>query len=159
MYSGGFEKVERIKLMDLSNLKSIKTKRKSKRIGRGIGSGKGGHTVGRGTKGQKARKGKKIAVGFEGGQVPLYKRLPQLGGFKSYKNVVSLRISQLNKFDEGTEVTPELLIRTKIIKNKKFSGVKIVGGGDLKKKLILKGFTYSKGAYESAKKSGSTIND
>ncbi len=145
--------------MDLSNLKTIKTKRKSKRIGRGIGSGKGGHTVGRGTKGQKSRKGKKIFVGFEGGQVPLYKRLPQLGGFKSYKNVASLRISQLNKFDEGIEVTPELLIRERMIKNKKFNSVKIVGGGDLKKKLILKGFTYSKGAYELAKKSGSTIND
>lgn len=145
--------------MDLSNLKTIKTKRKSKRIGRGIGSGKGGHTVGRGTKGQKSRKGKKIFVGFEGGQVPLYKRLPQLGGFKSHKNTASLRISQLNKFDEGIEVTPELLIRERMIKNKKFNSVKIVGGGDLKKKLILKGFAYSKGAYESVKKSGSTIND
>ncbi|GIW69552.1 MAG: 50S ribosomal protein L15 [Patescibacteria group bacterium] len=145
--------------MDLSNLKTIKTKKKAKRIGRGIGSGKGGHTVGRGTKGQKARKGKKIAVGFEGGQVPLYKRLPQLGGFKSRKRVVSVRLLQLNRFDEGAEVTPELLIKEKIIKNRKFNNVKIVGGGELKKKLILKGFSYSKGSYESVKKSGSTIND
>jgi large subunit ribosomal protein L15 len=73
--------------MNLSNLtRHDGIKRKGKRLGRGIGSGKGGHTVGRGTKGQKARRGSKFTVGFEGGQVPLYKRLPQLGGFKNSRS-------------------------------------------------------------------------
>ncbi len=145
--------------MDLSNLKTVKNKSKAKRLGRGYGSGKGGHTVGRGTKGQKSRKGHKIAVGFEGGQVPLYKRLPQIGGFKGYKKTLSIRLSELNKIDDGSEVTPDVLARKKIIRNPGRGGVKIIGGGSLKKKLILKGFTFSKGAYEEAKKSGSTIND
>ncbi len=145
--------------MDLSNLQSIKEHRKSKRLGRGYGSGKGGHTVGRGMKGQKSRKGHKIAVGFEGGQVPLYKRLPQLGGFKALKKPVAIRLSELNKFNEGAEVSPEILLKKRIIRSIPRLGVKIIGGGSLKKKLILKGFSYSKGAFEEAKKSGSTLND
>ena len=145
--------------MDLSNLVSLKTKRSKKRLGRGYGSGKGGHTVGRGMKGQLSRTGHNLAVGFEGGQVPLYKRLPQLGGFKSLKKAVGIRLEELNKFEEGTEVTPMSLLKKRIIRTLTRQGVKIIGGGSLKKKLILKGFTYSKGALEEAKKSGSTLND
>lgn len=145
--------------MDLSNLIKTKQKNKKKRLGRGIGSGKGGHTVGRGTKGQKSREGKKLFVGFEGGQVPLYKRLPQLGGFKSPRKNLSIKLNDLNVFKEGTEVTPELLVREGVFKKIPAQGVKIIGGGSLKKKLILKGFTFSKGAREEAEKTGSTIND
>jgi large subunit ribosomal protein L15 len=147
--------------MELSNLEKIKgLKRAKKTIGRGIGSGKGGHTVGRGNKGQKARSGShKPWAGFEGGQVPLYKRLPQLRGFRVYGKIdpTIINISMLNNFEDGTEVTVEKLLSSKVLNEATKVGVKILGNGELKKKLTLKGFTYSTSAREKIEKAGSKI--
>lgn len=147
--------------MDLSNLKSTATRKSSKRVGRGYGSGRGGHTSGRGTKGQNSRKGHKFGLGFEGGQVPLFKRLPQIGGFTNHssKAVLTVYMSDLNKFKEGDELTPIVLLKKGIISYIPRYGVKILKGGELKKKLVLKGFAFSKGAREEVEKSGSSIND
>lgn len=148
--------------MNLSGLiKNKGIKRKSKRLGRGIGSGKGGHTVGRGTKGQKARRGHKFTVGFEGGQVPLYKRLPQLGGFnnKRSKKIGVVNLTIFNKFENGAKVMPESLVDLGVFKNLPKDGIKILAGGKLEKKLIISGFLYSKSAKGKIEKSGSEIND
>ncbi|MFZ2664471.1 MAG: 50S ribosomal protein L15 [Patescibacteria group bacterium] len=146
--------------MELSKLTKYKTDKKSKRVGRGRGSGKGGHTVGKGTKGQKARRGTKFGIGFEGGQSPLYKKLPQIGGFKShtFKEVSIIDLSVLNSFKDGETVTPEMLMNKGIIKKIPLGGVKILSDGDLKKKLTLKNFLFSKRAKEKIEKSGSKIN-
>jgi large subunit ribosomal protein L15 len=136
--------------MDLSTLlKSTGVRRGKKRVGRGIGSGKGGHTSGRGNKGQKARKGTgKPGLGFEGGQVPLYKRMPQLRGFSVYHKkrpqVVSLDVFSV--FKAGEKVTPEMLFKAKIIKAFPKKGVKILAKGKLKHKMIFKGFMFSEAA-------------
>jgi large subunit ribosomal protein L15 len=144
--------------MNLFNIiKVLGNKRKSKRVGRGYGSGKGGHTSGKGAKGQKARSGNKHLVGFEGGQVPLYKRLPQMGGFKNpnSKNVVSVNLKDLNAFRTGAKVTPQDLVGKKIIRElPRKAFVKILGDGTLEKKLTLKGFLYSKTAKEALEKAG-----
>lgn len=148
--------------MELSRLtKNNGMRRKGKRLGRGIGSGKGGHTVGRGTKGQKARRGSKFTVGFEGGQVPLYKRLPHLGGFKNNrsKKIGTVGLNVLNKFNEGTKVTPDSLVDIGIFKKLPKDGVKILGDGKLDKKLTISGFIYSESAESKIKKSGSELND
>ncbi len=143
--------------MKLDRLTKAKLFKSSKRRGRGFGSGKGGHTVGRGTKGQKSRN--KVAVGFEGGQVPLYKRLPRVGGFKNptRKSIVSVSISRLNIFKDGSTVTPENLVEMKIIKRVPKHGVKLLGTGDLEKKLTVQGFYTSGAALEKIEKSGSKI--
>ena len=148
--------------MELFNIKKLNNDKKSKRVGRGRGSGKGGHTVGRGQKGQKARKGAKPNLGFEGGQSPLYKRLPRIGGFnrpQSSENkaqIVSLDI--FNKLKDGDEVTPLLLVEKKILKDIPSGGVKVLSKGELKKKVILKGFTYSEKAKQKIESFGATIN-
>ena len=148
--------------MKLSGITKISgLKGKAKRIGRGIGSGKGGHTVGRGHKGQNARKGHKFGLGFEGGQVPLYKRLPQLGGFRSFnaKDVVAVSLSAFNKLKDATEVTPKVLLEKRIIKRLPKNGVKVLANGTLKKKLTFKGFLFSQAAKTLVEKAGSKIND
>jgi large subunit ribosomal protein L15 len=148
--------------MSLSNLTRVKgIKGSKKRIGRGIGSGKGGHTVGRGTKGQNARRGSKFTLGFEGGQVPLYKRLPQLGGFTNptENDIIAVTTTQLNYLDEKAHVTPELLLEKGLIKRIPLDGVKIILGNKVGKNFTLKGFLYSKGARASLEKSGSKINE
>lgn len=142
--------------MNLSNLPKLKGKdRKAKRVGRGVGSGKGSHTSGRGQKGQKARSGYNLPFGFEGGQVPLYKRMPKRKGFvnpRRFKRFV-VNISQLNNFKEE-EVTPIDFVKAGFIKAVPNYPVKILGTGDLKKKLYLKGFVYSKSALEKITKLG-----
>ncbi len=145
--------------MDLSNLIVVKNIKKKMIIGRGIGSGKGGHTVGSGAKGQKARKGHKIKMGFEGGQVPLYKRLPQLGGFNNptKKDIFTISLNALNVFKEGSTVTIADLIKKNIIKRAPKYGVKILADGKLEKKLTLVGFSYSVASKEIVEKSGSTL--
>ena len=145
--------------MDLSNLPKT-TQKKKKRLGRGYSSGKGGHTVGRGTKGQKSRGSRKIPLGFEGGQIPLYKRLPKIGGFRSLRigQVIAINLKDLNIFRAGSKVTPESLVEKKMIKRVPRGGVKILSKGKLEKKLILSGFTYSKTAKEKIEKSDSKIN-
>lgn len=143
--------------MELNKLIKTNTK-KAKRRGRGYSSGKGGHTIGRGAKGQKARNN--VSLGFEGGQVPLFKRLPQLGGFKNptKKEIKGISLSALNVFKEGTEVTPESLLEKGIIKKMPKYGVKILANGELEKKLELKGFQTSKAAAEKIEKSGSKLS-
>lgn len=124
--------------MDLSSLKNTPGARKTrKRVGRGRASGMG-KTATRGHKGQYARKGHKHKLGFEGGQMPLIRRIPKRG-FKNPNRVVfaPVNVSSLEQFDNGTEVTPELL-REKGLYAKKFDGVKLLGCGDLTKKLTVK---------------------
>lgn len=131
-----------------------------KRVGRGIGSGKGGHTTGRGQKGQKARSGnRKPGLDFEGGQVPLYKRLPRIDGFKVYgkSKPAIINLSDLNAFKEGVEVTPEMLVAAKRIAKLTKWGVKVLGNGKLEKKLTLKGFLFSESAKKKVDESGSEI--
>jgi large subunit ribosomal protein L15 len=145
--------------MKLSRIPKIsKKKRQSKRLGRGYGSGKGGHTVGRGTKGQKARG--KVPVGFEGGQIPLYKRLPKIGGFRNprKKDVIAISLSKLNLFKSGDVVTPEKLLEEKIIKRLPKHAVKILNRGELGKKLTLKGLVASKEAQKKIEKAGGKLS-
>lgn len=136
--------------MELSNLsKIIGNKGPSKRIGRGGGSGKGFHTVGRGNKGQNARSGHGIPVGFEGGQVPLYKKLPKIRGFKrSYKKRPAvLNFYSLDVFENGTEITPQILLDKGLInKSDLKKGVKILAHGKLDKKFTFSGVSFSKSA-------------
>jgi large subunit ribosomal protein L15 len=147
--------------MDLSNLLKLQgNSHKKKRVGRGIGSGKGGHTSGRGQKGQKAREGHKFSIGYEGGQTPLYKRLPQIGGFRSptSKFITAIRLSALNSFEDGAKVTPEALVEAGVAKRISKYGVKLLASGELTKKLTLKGFKYSEQAKKLIEKSGSKID-
>lgn len=146
--------------MDLHKITKIKgNKRPSKRVGRGGGSGKGWHTTGRGQKGQKARVGYNLPIGFEGGQVPLFKRLPMIGGFRNHraKRIVGISLDLLNHFREGATVEPKDLVEKNIIKQLPRDGVKILGSGKLEKKLTLKGFLYSASAKKLIEKSGSTL--
>lgn len=120
----------------------------AKRKGQGVGSGNG-KTAGHGHKGQNARSGGGVRPGFEGGQLPLFRRLPKRGftnaRFKTEYAVLNL--SDLNKFEEGTEVTPGLLKDMGILKNQ-LDGVKILGNGTLEKKLVVKANKFSKRAME-----------
>ena len=128
--------------------KNIGATHARKRVGRGPGSGLG-KTSGRGQKGQKARSGVSIGAVFEGGQLPLYRRIPKRGftnaKFKTVYAVVNL--AQLNVFEDGTVVTPALLKDTGILK-KQLDGVKVLGNGELTKKLTVKANKFSKSAIE-----------
>ena len=133
--------------MDLSNLKpAAGSNQDSFRKGRGHGSGNG-KTAGKGHKGQKARSGAP-RPGFEGGQMPLYRRIPKRG-FKciNSKNIVGINISVLERFDDGAEVSVATLIEEGIVKNPR-DGVKILGNGELTKKLTVKANAFSAGAKE-----------
>jgi large subunit ribosomal protein L15 len=125
----------------------------SKRVGRGIGSGLG-KTAGKGHKGQKARTGGKIRRGFEGGQTPLYRRLPKRG-FKNHfaKEYAVVNLSDLEKFENGTTVNAELLLSEGIIK-KELDGVKVLGNGTLTKKLTVVATKFSKTAEEKIQAAG-----
>lgn len=126
-----------------------------KRVGRGSGSGLG-KTSGKGQKGQKARSGSGKGANFEGGQLPLYRRLPKRGfsnaEFKTTYAVINL--SDLNKFDNGTVVTPALLKETGLVK-KGLDGIKVLGEGSLEKKLTIQANKFSASAIEKIEKSGS----
>lgn len=133
--------------MDLSSLKAAQGSRKDKfRKGRGHGSGNG-KTAGKGHKGQKARSGAP-RPGFEGGQMPLYRRLPKRG-FKNInsKIIVGINVSELERFDNDSTVTVDTLIETGIVKNPR-DGVKILGNGELTKKLTVQANAFSAGAKE-----------
>lgn len=125
-----------------------------KRVGRGIGSGLG-KTSGKGHKGQNARSGGGVRPGFEGGQLPLFRRLPKRGfsnaKFKTEYAVINL--SDLNNFENGAEITPELLKDMGILKNQ-LDGVKVLGNGKLEKKLTVKANKFSKLAKEEIEKLG-----
>ncbi len=142
-----------MKLNELMQNKGAKQERR--RVGRGMGSGLG-KTSGRGEKGQKARSGVSIKATFEGGQLPLYRRLPKRGfsnaPFKIKYAVIN--VSDLNRFEDGTVVTKELLKESGLVKNQ-LDGVKVLGNGTLEKKLTIKADKFSREAIEKIEKSGS----
>lgn len=140
-----------MKLHELSP--SEGAKKKAFRVGRGHGSGNG-KTSGRGQKGQKARSGGVVRPGFEGGQMPIYRRLPKRGFTNIFaKKYTSINVEDLNKFDNGTEVTAELLKESGVIK-KINDGIVILGRGDLEKKLTIKAKRFSKSAEEKINAAG-----
>ena len=135
--------------------KNIGATHAKKRVGRGSGSGLG-KTSGRGQKGQKARSGGGVNPVFEGGQLPLYRRIPKRG-FKNamFKTTYAvINVEELNVFEDGTVVTPALLKETGIIKNQ-LDGVKVLGNGKLEKKLTIQANKFSTSALDKIKESGS----
>ena len=132
--------------MELSNLRPAEGSKHSDNFRRGRGHGSGnGKTAGKGHKGQLARSGHK-KPGFEGGQMPLYRRLPKRGFTnRNTLKIESINVSALERFDNDTEVTIDLLIETGIVKNPK-DGVKILGNGELTKKLTVKVNAFSESA-------------
>lgn len=140
--------------MKLHELKPSEGSRKvRKRLGRGIASGTG-KTSGKGHKGQNARSGGGVRPGFEGGQTPLFQRLPKRGFTNVTRKEYSVvNVEVLNRFEDGTEVTPELLLETRII-NKHRDLVKILGNGKLEKKLTVKAHKFSGAAEEAIKGAG-----
>ena len=140
--------------MKLHELKPAEGSRSSrKRIGRGIGSGTG-KTAGKGHKGQNARSGGGVRPGFEGGQNPLFRRLPKRGFTNiNRKDYAVVNLDALNRFDEGTEITPALLIESGVVSNER-SGIKILGNGSLEKKLTVKAHKFSGSAKEAIEAAG-----
>jgi large subunit ribosomal protein L15 len=129
------------------------SKKNRKRVGRGIGSGHG-KTSTRGHKGQNARSGGGVRPGFEGGQMPLYRRLPKRGFTNIFKKQYAVvNIGDLNRFDENTKVTPELLIESGLVK-KLYDGVKILGNGELEKKIDVVAHAFSESAKEKIESAG-----
>lgn len=143
--------------MKLHELKPAQGSRKVRnRVGRGTSSGNG-KTSGRGQKGQKARSGGGVRLGFEGGQTPLFRRLPKRGFTNVNTKVYELvSLEDLNVFEDGTEVSPSVLKNVGIIKNEK-SGVKILANGDLTKKLSVKAAKFSKAAEAAIVAKGGSV--
>src|SRR5262245_40598800 len=151
--------------LNLSNLQPAQARKDRKRVGRGLGSGKGRYS-GRGIKGQKSRAGSHyMRAGFEGGQMPAYMRMGKqrgstskdampIGPFRT--SVWSLNVSSLTRFDAGTEVTPELLKEAGLIRNLR-RDVKILGQGDLGVKLSVSAHAFSKSAVEKIEAAGGTV--
>ncbi|GGJ75405.1 large subunit ribosomal protein L15 [Anoxybacillus voinovskiensis] len=135
--------------MKLHELQPAPGSRKERnRVGRGIGSGNG-KTSGKGHKGQNARSGGGVRLGFEGGQTPLFRRLPKRGFTNIHrKEYAIVNLDALNRFEDGTEVTPELLLETGVVSKLK-AGVKILGNGQLEKKLTVKAHKFSSAAKEA----------
>ena len=124
-----------------------------KRLGRGTATGQG-KTAGRGMNGQKSRSGGGVRPGFEGGQMPLYRRLPKRGFTNIFgTQFAEINVEVLNKFEDGAEITPELLKSEGIIK-KQLDGVKVLGNGELTKKLTVKAHKFSKAAAEKIEAAG-----
>ena len=143
--------------MDLSNLRPADGSKHSDNFRRGRGHGSGnGKTAGKGHKGQKARSGAP-RLGFEGGQMPLFRRIPKRG-FKNRNTltIVCINVSALEVFDNGTEVNVEALMEKGIIKNPR-DGVKILGNGELTKKLTVKANAFSEGAKAKIEAAGGSI--
>ena len=144
-----------MKLHELEKNIGATHRAKRKGIGRGSGNGK---TSGRGQKGQNSRSGGGVRANFEGGQIPLYRRLPKRGfsnaKFKTTYSVIN--VSDLNVFEDGTVVTPALLKETGLLK-KQLDGVKVLGNGTLEKKLTIQANKFSKEAMEKINKAGSKI--
>ena len=143
--------------MNLNNLRpaegSVKTR---KRIGRGAGSGLGGTST-RGHKGAKSRSGYSKKIGFEGGQTPLARRLPKRG-FTNFnrKEYAIVNVETLNRFEDGATVNAAALIEAGII-NKELSGLKVLGNGELTKKLTVEAVKFSKSAKEAIEKAGGKV--
>lgn len=135
--------------MKLHELKG--TRQKRKRVGRGMSSGSG-KTSGRGQKGQKARS--KVRVGFEGGQTPLFQRLPKRGFTNVHrKEFAIVNLDSLNVFEDGTEITPELLLEKGVVGNLK-AGIKVLGRGAVEKKLTVRAHKFSASAKEAIEEAG-----
>jgi large subunit ribosomal protein L15 len=153
------------KQLNLSNLQPAQERVDRKRVGRGLGSGKGRY-AGRGIKGQKSRAGShKMRAGFEGGQMPIYMRLGKLRGNTSKDampigpfrtKVCALNVRDLDRFDDGAEVTPESLVEKRLIKNTR-TDVKILGVGEVTKKLTIRVHGISKTAREKIEGAGGTV--
>ncbi len=143
--------------MKLEELKSPPgANKRIKRVGRGTGSGHG-KTSTRGHKGQKARSGGGVRPGFEGGQMPLQRRLPKRGFTNIFKKEYAIvNVKDLNVFLDGTEVTPELLFEAGLVKKYK-DGIKILGDGDLEKKLVVKAHKISQQAEEKITAKGGKV--
>lgn len=142
--------------MDLSNLRPAEGSKTSNNFRRGRGHGSGnGKTAGKGHKGQKARSGAP-RIGFEGGQMPLYRRIPKRGFTnRNTKEIVGINLAALEKFENGATVTVESLIEAGIVKNPR-DGVKILGNGELTKKLTVQVNAYSASAKEKIEALGGT---
>lgn len=142
--------------MEMHNLGPAVKSKSRNRVGRGIGSGNG-KTAGKGHKGQKARTGGKIRRGFEGGQTPLYRRIPKRG-FNNVFTVeyATVNVSDLEKFENGTVVNMELLISEGIVR-REFSGLKVLGNGSLTKKLTVEAKKFSNTAKEKIEAAGGKI--
>lgn len=143
--------------MKLHELKPAAGSRKVRnRVGRGIGSGNG-KTSGKGHKGQNARSGGGVRPGFEGGQNPLFRRLPKRGFTNvNRKEYAIVNVETLNRFEDGAEVTAALLLETGVVSNEK-AGIKILGNGELTKKLTVKAHKFSASAKEAIEKAGGSI--
>ena len=143
-----------MKLFELTP--SVGSTKDSKRKGRGHGSGTG-KTAGRGHKGQHARSGGGVRVGFEGGQMPIYRRLPKRGFTNIFaKQYAEVKLTDLNKFEDGAEVTPELLKASGLIK-KLEDGVSVMGNGEITKKLTVSAHRFTKTAKEKIEKAGGKV--
>lgn len=135
--------------------------KKNYRKGRGPGSGNG-KTAGRGHKGQKARSGGGVRWGFEGGQTPLFRQVPKRGfNHKAFaKEVVEIRLSQLNVFDDGETVNLESIKSKGVAKYRKSTdGIKIIGGGELERKLNVEAMAFTASAKEAIEKAGGTAKE
>jgi large subunit ribosomal protein L15 len=151
--------------LNLSNLKPAQARKDRKRVGRGLGSGKGRYST-RGLKGQKSRSGShKMRAGFEGGQMPIYMRLGKQRGPYSKDampmgphrtHTVAVNVRDLERFEVGTEITPESLAAAGLIRNTKYD-LKILGYGDLSKKLTVSAHNFSKSAREKIEQAGGSI--
>lgn len=143
-----------MKLHELKPNDGARTSRK--RLGRGTSSGQG-KTAGKGTKGQLARQGGKTRLGFEGGQMPLFRRMPKRG-FKNINRKVFavINVQDLNRFDDGTEVTPTVLVASGLVKNEK-DGIKLLANGKLDKKLTVKVNKASEAAKSAVEAAGGSL--
>lgn len=143
-----------MKLHELSPAPGSKTKRV--RVGRGLGSGLG-KTAGKGHKGQNARAGGGVRPGFEGGQMPLYRRLPKRGFYNKFgTEYAEVNVEQLNRFDNGAVVDPVALIESGILKNVR-DGIRILGNGQLEKSLTVRANGFTKTAEEKILAAGGKV--
>lgn len=130
---------------------------KSKRVGRGIGSGLG-KTSGRGQKGQKSRSGGGKGPHFEGGQTPLQRRLPKRGFTNIFKKVYSeVKLEDLNRFEGGTIVTPEMMMEAGLVRKTGRDGVRVLGNGDIEKALTVKAHGFTKSAAAKIEAAGGKV--
>ena len=143
-----------MKLHELQPAEGSRTERN--RVGRGQGSGNG-KTAGRGSKGQKARSGGGVRLGFEGGQTPLFRRIPKRG-FQNInrKEYAVVNLETLNRFEDGQEVTAAVLVEAGIVKNEK-DGIKVLANGKLERKLTVKANKFSQAAKEAIEAAGGTV--
>ncbi|MBT2732626.1 MULTISPECIES: 50S ribosomal protein L15 [Carnobacterium] len=143
--------------MKLHELQPAEGSRKVRnRVGRGTSSGNG-KTSGRGQKGQNSRSGGGVRLGFEGGQTPLFRRVPKRGFTNiNRKEFAVVNLDALNRFEDGTIVTPALFIETKVVKSEK-SGIKVLGNGKVERKLTVQASKFSKAAKEAIEAAGGSI--